>query len=105
MKAIIEGKRYDTETAKCIGHWDNDAYEGDFNFISESLYLSKAGAFFLFCKGGANTMYAETWNNGRSSCMGERIRPLTADEAYEWAEENQQIDTIEKHFSHMVKEA
>ena len=33
MTKIIDGKRYNTETATLIGEWTNGAYRGDFNRV------------------------------------------------------------------------
>ncbi len=47
MKKIINGKRYDTETAKLIGS-DGYSNPSDFNYWSEDLYQKKTGEFFLY---------------------------------------------------------
>jgi len=51
MKKIINGKRYDTETAQLIG---SASYSNrtDFRFWSEELYRKKTGEFFLYGEGG-----------------------------------------------------
>lgn len=41
MKRIIDGKKYDTETAACIATWDNGYYGNDFKRCEESLYRTK----------------------------------------------------------------
>lgn len=53
MKRIINGKKYNTETAKHIGHWDNiDGRNiiacNDFHYEESDLYQKKTGEFF-FC--------------------------------------------------------
>jgi hypothetical protein len=105
MKAIIEGKRYNTETSKRLGYWDNGLDDSDFNSVDESLYITKNGNYFLYCTGGARTEYAQRWNNGNSSCSGRRIIPMTAEEAFKWAESRQVVDTIEEHFPKMIQDA
>ena len=47
MKKIINGKVYDTDTAKLIGSWDNGIY-GDLDSVSEDLYRKRTGEFFIF---------------------------------------------------------
>ena len=37
MKKIINGKRYDTDTAKELGSWSYSHY-GDFAYVCETLY-------------------------------------------------------------------
>ena len=84
MEKIINGKFYSTETAKAMGSYDNGLGIRDFNALEETLYRKKTGEFFLYGKGGANTQYAESMGNGRTS--GEDIIPLTEEGAREWAE-------------------
>lgn len=86
MIKIINGKKYDTETAKMVGSWDNGYPTNDFHYCSETLYLKKTGEFFLFGDGGAMSKYSESCgtNNRCGSC---EIIPFTEDEAKEWAEE------------------
>ena len=49
------------------------------------------------------TKYAE--HEGNSSSEGERIVPMTRDEALAWCEEHKAQDAIDKHFSDLVSEA
>ena len=37
MKKIINGKKYDTETAKEVGYWNNGYPCSDFNHCEETL--------------------------------------------------------------------
>ena len=85
MKKIIDGKVYDTKTAKMVGEWSNFCYTNDFNYCSEDLYLKKTGEFFLRGQGGAMSKYSQS--TGNNSCgYGELIIPLTYAAAQEWAE-------------------
>ena len=43
MKKIINGKRYDTETAEKIGVWDNARSISDFDCCEETLYRKRTG--------------------------------------------------------------
>lgn len=87
MKKIINGKVYDTSTAKEIGSWDNGRYDDNINLIEKTLYRKRTGEFFLYERGGANTQYAkQTGANHWSG--GEYITPIELDEARKWAEEN-----------------
>lgn len=86
MKKIINGKVYDTETAKRVGRWYNGHYTSDFAYCSEDLYRKKTGEFFLHGEGGAMSRYAS--HSGNSSGWGEQIEPLTYKQAQKWAEEN-----------------
>ena len=87
MKKIINGKLYNTETAKMVGNGSNypSHYPGDFGYFDEYLYKKKTGEFFLCGKGGPMTKYAHSVGQNCWS-GGEDIIPLTTDEAKEWVE-------------------
>ena len=50
MKKIIEGRVYNTETAKLLGEFSY-SNRRDFNYFSEKLYRTKSGAYFLYGEG------------------------------------------------------
>ena len=50
MKKIINGKKYDTDTAKCVGH-DSFGCRGDFRYWFEQLYQKQTGEFFIYGDG------------------------------------------------------
>lgn len=58
MRAVIDGKRYDTETAVLVAEWHNGRNISDFNHCDESLYRTKRGSWFIAGSGGANSAYA-----------------------------------------------
>lgn len=97
MKKIINGKVYDTNTAKELGSWSNMADYGDFSQFSEALYRKKTGEFFLHGEGGPMTKYAvaEGSNSWRG---GERIMPMNFSEARAWAEKHLDGDDYEEIF-------
>lgn len=100
MKKIINGKVYDTATAQIVGNWENVDY-GDLDFISESLYRKRTGEFFLYGEGGPCSKYAgRVGNSGWTN--GERIMPLTWDEAREWAEEKLSADEYQQVFGEVA---
>ena len=97
MKKIIKAKLYDTDTAKLVGEWDNNYSTSDFSFCQEGLYLKKTGEYFLFGKGGANSIYSEkcednSWSGGR------RIIPLSYGSARTWAEEHLDAEEYQQAF-------
>lgn len=102
MKKIINKKVYDTEKAILIAEYCNGLMMGDFNFISEDLYKSKNGQFFLHAIGGPNTIYSESSDNTRWGI--ETIILLNTKEAYEWLEKRNESETIEKYFLDMISE-
>lgn len=104
MKKIIEGKRYDTETAERLAVWRNHHYPSDFQWCQETLYRTAKGSLFLHGEGGAMSPYSEpVGNNGRGG--GETIRTMTEAEALEWLEERGLADEIERHFPDEIEDA
>ncbi len=103
MKKIINGKVYDTETAKELVSWRNAGSWRDFSHKEETLYRKKTGEFFLYGQGGPMTNYAEaTGTNSWSG--GERIMPLTFAEAREWAEKHLDGDEYEEIFGEVTED-
>lgn len=96
MKRIINGRKYDTDTAKCLGTWENGYGCNDFKYVKEDLYRKKTGEFFLHGEGGAMTEYSESYAG--NTCGSERIIPLTEDEAKEWVENQLDADDYESIF-------
>lgn len=86
MKKVINKKLYNTETAERVGCWGNGHYTNDFGYCSEDLYRTKSGNFFLHGEGGPLSKYAQS--SGNSTGWGERIVPLTYEEAQAWAEKH-----------------
>ena len=85
MKKIIKGKVYDTETAKELGSYSNTPYRSDFHYYEETMYRKKTGEFFIYGEGNAASKYARSVAM-HETAPGEAIRPLTFQEAQEWAE-------------------
>lgn len=96
MKKIIEGKLYNTDTAKLIGTFPNGLNRSDFGFFEESLYRNRAGKYFIYGYGGANSKYG-VWH-GNTGGSGEKIRAYTAEDAQEWAEEHLDADVYSTEF-------
>ena len=96
MKKVIEGSLYNTETAKEVGSWDNGLNQSDFGYCEESLYRTKAGKYFLYGSGGANSQYGE-WH-GNSGGSGEEIRPYSPQEARAYAKEKLSADAYAAEF-------
>lgn len=91
MKRIINGKLYNTATAKEIGAWSNNYNYGDFSYCEETLYLKRTGEYFLYGKGGPMSKYSQSCGQNSWS-GGEEITPLTETEAREWAEKHLDAD-------------
>lgn len=96
MKKIINGKKYDTETAEKVGSWNNGLSSNHFNNCSETLYRKKTNEFFLYGEGGAASKYAGY--NYNSSWGSDKIIPMTLNEAKTWVEEHMDGDEYESLF-------
>lgn len=104
MRKIIDGKRYDTETAKEIGTHSSHGGRGDLTWFEEGLYKTRSGAYFLAGEGNAKSHYAESLGNS-SFGPGERLTVLTRKEALAWAENHLRGDEIEAEFADMISDA
>lgn len=115
MKKIINGKRYDTDTATLIDYYminsigfdkvDKGNVESFKKFISEkklldqrleNLYRKKTGEFFLYTLNSPMSELAERKLYGKRNY--ENIIPLSIDEAKEWLEECSDTETYESVF-------
>lgn len=96
MKKIIDGKKYDTDTAKRVGAWDNGYIYGDLDFHEEELYRKSNGEFFMMGWSGARGAYATRDGNGMRG--GGAIVPLSDAEARAWAERHLDADAYEALF-------
>lgn len=96
MRKIINGKSYDTDTAKPIGSWDNGDY-GSFDYLSESLYRKRTGEYFIHGEGGACSRYAKPQGSGLWG-SGEEIVPLSFSAASSWAEDHLAAPDYESEF-------
>ena len=96
MKKVINGKKYNTDTATLIGG-TGYSYPGDFAYWRERLYRKKTGEFFLYGIGGPMSKYAI--RTGQNEWSGsQQIQPLTVQEAQEWAEKYLEADEYEQVF-------
>ena len=103
MKKIIDGKLYNTATAKQIASACSDLPQSDFGWWSEELYLTKNGAWFIAGQGGALSQWSQPYGSN-GSCGSCGIKPLTESEAQQWLE-NSELDSgfdevaiLESHF-------
>ena len=91
MKKIINGKLYDTSTAKRIGADGSNGSHSDFNYWEETLYKKRTGEYFLHGEGGPRSRYSECLGDN-SWGWGEAIIPLSYAKAREWSEEHMSVD-------------
>ena len=97
MKRIIDGRKYDTETATEVHEWSDKA-PGEFDYIEETLYRKRTGEYFLYGYGGPMTRYAERERYGSGYIFGSTIIPMTYKEARDWAEGHMSVDDYEAEF-------
>ena len=102
MKKIINGKRYNTDTATLIGS-TGYGYPGDLEYWTEELYRKKTGEFFLYAEGGPMSKYSRKIRENEWS-GGEEIRPLSLKEAQEWAEIYLNADEYEQVFERIEED-
>lgn len=96
MKKIINGKRYDTDTATQVAEWES-GYPNDFSYFCETLYKKRTGEYFIFGHGNAASKYATSAGNN-TWAGGSALIPLTYDSAREWAENHMDADDYEAEF-------
>lgn len=102
MKKIINGKKYDTDTAEFIGqYYTSDIGKSDFNYFEESLYMKKTCEFFLSGEGHGFTKYAG--RHGNSYGWGSSIFPLTISEAKQWIEKHLSVEKYESLFGDVAE--
>lgn len=97
MKKIINGKVYDTTTAELLGSWSSPGSVTNFSHFSESIYRKRTGEFFLHGEGGPASRYAvqieqNSWRGG------EKITPLSWDDARSWVESHLNSEDYERIF-------
>ena len=83
MKRVVDGKVYDTDTAKLVYEYSR-GFSGVARFIYEGLYKTKLGRFFIEYSGGPYSVYGECEGSTVSGSSG--IRVVDADEAMKWCE-------------------
>jgi hypothetical protein len=106
MKAIIRGKRYDTEKATLIGKSGSNGHISitDFSWWEAGLYRTpRSGTYFLAGEGGPMTMFAHSVGNGRTG--GSRIIEMDVADALDWAERHLTTAEVEAAFSDQVEDA
>lgn len=97
MRKIINGKKYDTETAKEMWYYQYGDW-GDLFWWSEFLYRKRTGELFLYGIGGGQSKYAKSLGNGNYT-TGDVIYPLTTEEALEYCENmGVSVEIMEKLF-------
>ena len=97
MKKVINGKMYNTDTAREVASCSHGGGPRDFRSYEETLYCKRTGEYFLAGNGGPMTKYAKPYEGGGRT-GGEGIIPLTYDQATDWAEHEMDADDYEAEF-------
>ena len=91
---------------KLLRKWEKKHFKenanGDFNYISEELFVKRTGEYFLYCIGGAKTKYAKS--DGDMICAGSTIIPISDEQAKKFVENYSTSDVYEEYFGE-VKES
>lgn len=103
MKKIINGRRYDTDTAKELGYGCSRLPRNDFGFWEETLYQKRTGEYFLYGEGGPASRYS-VYSGQNSWSGGDRIIPMTAEQAMKWAEEHLEVEDYERIFGEVTED-
>lgn len=106
MKAIIQGKRYDTDKAVIIGEGGvGSISSGDFSYWEAGLYRTPISRqYFLAGEGGPMTRFGQTFSDGMRG-YGKKLIPLTREQALEWAQQYLGPDEIEAEFGDLIEDA
>ena len=96
MRKIINGRLYDTNTAKQLTSWTGGR-PGDTSFYNEELYIKRNGEYFLHGNGGPSSPYHES-PELNSWVAGEDIHPIPLEEAKKVANEHLDVDEFQKVF-------
>ena len=103
MKRIIDGKRYNTETAQEVATSWNGYARNDFNFCEETLYRTPRGNWFIYGNGGPMSPYNRSV--GDLTAGDERIVPVDAERARSWLENADEAEALEKWFPDQIEDA
>jgi hypothetical protein len=102
MQKVINGKRYNTETAEEVCSWSDGQGKGDFNWHETSLYRTAKGAWFVAGEGGPMSQWRRS--TGQNSWGGgDGLNPIDHDEARMLLEEHGTAEQCAEYFA--VEEA
>jgi hypothetical protein len=104
MRAIIGGMRYNTDLAERIASASGGPDVSGAAYYEEGLYRTQRGAWFLAGRGNAHSPYGRSFGNGHRA-PGERVTPLTDDEAQDWLEAHGEVDALEAYFEESLLDA
>ena len=97
ISKVVDGLRYDTETAVEICSFSSSVGVSDFKYERTTLFKTKNGRFFVAGHGGPRSRWSRSeGHNGTTS--GEGLEPVSVAEAQRFAEEHADADTVIRFF-------
>lgn len=97
MRKVVNGRVYDTDTAKLVCEWDNGEMPSGLGYVYHGLHRKKTGEFFLHVCGGAATNWAKPTETGGTR-RAEHVVLATYDEARALVEAHGTADEYEAVF-------
>lgn len=97
MKKVINGRLYNTDTAKELATYDYGS-PADFSHFTETLYRKRNGEYFIYGEGGPASRYAQRAYGDDAFIGGEKIVPMKLEAARKWGERALDGDEYEKIF-------
>lgn len=98
MKKIINGLRYDTDTAVCVHVFHCDLPAGHWKFHRTSLYRTTSGRWFIAGAGCGGSMWGQKLPDCNDYVSGEGLRVVDEAEAREILEHDNAIEELEEFF-------
>lgn len=99
MKKIINGRLYNTDTAKKVAEWNNGLAVNDNSYYYENLYLKRTGEYFIYGQGNAGSKYRRpAYGDSGAWTPGENIVPVSVKEAQRLVEKHLDADEYQSIF-------
>ena len=98
MIKSINGKSYNTESAKQIGYWTNGGDVAQEEQVTEVLYRKRSGEYFLYGEGGPATRYGK-YSRSTGWQNGVKIIPMSKNAAVAWAKTHLSEEVYDSAFS------
>lgn len=98
MIRIVNGKRYNTETAELLCNISRGGYSrSDFAYDDTDLFVTKNGNFFIAGEGGVRSRWAQSLGQNGST-GGSGLRPISNDDARNLLEQYGTPEQVERYF-------
>jgi len=105
MIRIIEGKRYNTETAELIGEFESGNDRSNWRWFGEALYRTPKGAWFTVGSGGPLSPYSRRVGQNELTGAHDMFRVLTVTEVRGWVEAYCAAEVVERLFGAEIADA